>query len=279
MPFLDSSRITASKSAFGLLPAARTNPWAVGTATLINGSIFALLLLLGMKTAMPHFPPNPTGGRVDISDLHIFAPATPSPSHGGNGGGDHELIDPTRGRAPQYSTTPIAPPMIPVVAQPKLAEESTVAIRMPDDSALPNIGVSNSTNVSLASNGPGGPHGVGTGQNGTFGPGNGDGAWGPGDGNNIYMAGNGVLAPTLVFAPEPEFSDEARRQKYQGVCIMSVIVDTHGNPQNIHVTRSLGMGLDEKAMEAVRRYKFKPGTKDGKPVPVRIQVEVDFHLL
>ena len=78
---------------------------------------------------------------------------------------------------------------------------------------------------------------------------------------------------------EAEFSDEARRAKYQGVCLVSLIVDAQGNPQDPHVVRTLGMGLDEKAMEAVRKYKFKPAMKDGHtPVPVMITVEVNFRL-
>ena len=102
---------------------------------------------------------------------------------------------------------------------------------------------------------------------------------GPGDGNGIFVPGNGIVVPTLIYAPEAEFSDDARRNKYQGTCVLSIIVDAHGNPQNVHVIRTLGMGLDEKAMEAVRKYKFKPAMKDGKtPVAVMITVEVDFHL-
>jgi TonB family protein len=77
---------------------------------------------------------------------------------------------------------------------------------------------------------------------------------------------------------EAEFSDEARRAKYQGVCLIQLIVDVHGDPLNPRVQRALGMGLDEKAMEAVRKYKFKPAMKDGKPVPVMITVEVNFRL-
>ena len=81
-----------------------------------------------------------------------------------------------------------------------------------------------------------------------------------------------------IFTPEAEFSDEARRQKYQGVCMISLIVDAHGNPQSLRLVRRLGMGLDEKAMEAVLRYRFKPAKKDGKPVAVRMTVEVNFRL-
>ena len=82
-----------------------------------------------------------------------------------------------------------------------------------------------------------------------------------------------------IFTPEAEFSDEARRAKYQGVCLVSLIVDAQGNPQNVHVVRPLGMGLDEKALEAVRKYKFKPAMKDGRtPVPVLMSIEVNFRL-
>jgi len=265
--------------AFALLSdrmASRTNPWALGSATAINGGIVALAILLGMRAAINHFPPSPTDAHVNISDLHIFAPAPARPSNGGNGAGSHDLIDPTEGRNPPFAVTPIAPPMVPLIQQPKLPEESAINIRLPEDNSMPNIGVHNST-VTLASNGPGGPYGIGTGKNGSYGPGNGPG-WGPGDGNSIYVPGNGVVAPTLLVAPEAEFSDDARRNKYQGTCMLSVIVDAHGNPQNVHVIRTLGMGLDEKALEAVRHYRFKPGTKDGKPVPVIISVAVDFRL-
>jgi TonB family protein len=259
--------------------AVRTNPWAIGTATVVNGGIMALVLLLGMKAAINHFPPSPTGAHVNLSDLGIFAPQPAKPSNGGNGGGSHDLIDPTEGRNPQFAVAPIAPPMVPLIEQPKLPAESAIDIRLPDDSSIPNIGVHNSTNVTLASNGPGIHGGMGTGKNGGDGPGSGNSGWGPDDGNSVYAPGQaGVVVPSLIYAPEAEFSDEARRNKYQGVCMVSIIVDTHGNPQNVHVIRALGMGLDEKALEAIRRYRFKPGTKDGKPVPVMITVRVDFNL-
>jgi TonB family protein len=284
MQRLGSSRsraITRQPEAFALLSdrsAARTNPWAIGTATAVNGGIAALVILLGMRAAAPRFPPPANGPQIEIGDLPIFAPPAARPANGGSGGGTNDAIDPSRGRPPQFSATPIAPPMVPIVEQPRLAEESTVAIRLPDDSSLPNLGVKNSPNVTSASNGPGTHSGIGWGANGGDGPGDGDGGWGPGSGNTIYVPGHGVMAPTVVYAPEAEFSDEARRQKYQGVCMISVVVDAHGNPRNLRVIRPLGMGLDEKALAAVRGYRFKPGTKDGKPVPVTITVEVDFRL-
>ena len=90
--------------------------------------------------------------------------------------------------------------------------------------------------------------------------------------------GKGVSEPQLIYSVDPEFSDEARRAKYQGVCIVSVIVDAQGNPQHVRVARSLGMGLDEKAIEAVKQYKFKPAYYQGHPVAVEMDVIVNFRI-
>jgi TonB family protein len=95
----------------------------------------------------------------------------------------------------------------------------------------------------------------------------------------LYHVGGGVAAPVPLNTVEAEYSDEARRAKYQGVCLIALIVDAQGNPQNPRVVRSLGMGLDERALDAVRKYRFKPAMKDGRiPVPVSITVEVNFRL-
>jgi len=87
-----------------------------------------------------------------------------------------------------------------------------------------------------------------------------------------------ATAPLTVSAPSPSYSEEARRANYQGVCVLGVIVDADGQPKDIRVLMSLGMGLDEEAVKAVRKWKFKPAMMDGKPVKVAIQVEVAFHL-
>ena len=173
--FSRSRAVSRESQAFALLSdrmAAHTSPWAIGTATVVNGSIVALFILLGMKAAITHFAPSPNTAPIHISDLPIFAPRPAS--NGGNGGGSNDPVPPTEGRTPPYSATPLAPPIIPVIVQPKLAEESTIAIRLPDDSTMPSIGVHGSTNATLLSSGPGGPNGIGTGKNGEYGPGNGD---------------------------------------------------------------------------------------------------------
>jgi len=137
-----------------------------------------------------------------------------------------------------------------------------------DDAQITTIfGAKTAPNVTTTSS-----HGTGPGTSGGHG-------WNVGPGEDLYRIGGSVSAPIPLNSVIPEFSDDARAARYQGVCLVSVVVDTQGNPQNPRVTRSLGMGLDEKAVEAVRKYKFKPAMKDGKtPVTVRITIEVNFRL-
>jgi TonB family protein len=123
---------------------------------------------------------------------------------------------------------------------------------------------------------------MGSGYGGGMGSGSGNG-YGPGSGGNtgggVYRIGGGVSAPVPLNSVEAEFSDEARRAKYQGVVLVGLIVDAQGNPQSVHIVRALGMGLDEKAIEAVKKYKFKPAMRDGKAVAVSgVTVEVNFRL-
>jgi TonB family protein len=96
---------------------------------------------------------------------------------------------------------------------------------------------------------------------------------------STYKIGGNVSAPIILHSVEAEFSDYARKNGICGATLIGLIVDANGLPQNIHVVRSLEPSLDEKAMDAIRQYRFKPAMKDGKiPVPVQITVEVDFRL-
>jgi len=95
----------------------------------------------------------------------------------------------------------------------------------------------------------------------------------------VYRVGGGVSAPTFVSKQEPHYSEEARRVRYQGSIQLYVEVDPEGNATNIKVQNGLGMGLDEKAIEAVQTWKFKPGMKDGQPVTVMATIIVNFNLL
>jgi TonB family protein len=202
---------------------------------------------------------------------------------GGGGGGNHELIEASKGKLPQFAKQQIVPPQILKLDDPKLKAEPTVVmppIKLPDVS-MPDLGIPQSQQAAFASQGSGSGSGFGSGSGGGIGSGNGNGI-GPGEGGGygggVYHVGGGVSNPTLIYAPDPEFSDEARRAKYQGVCVVGLIVDTTGNPQRVHIVRPLGMGLDEKAMEAVRQYKFKPAQYKGKSVAVEVNIEVNFRI-
>ena len=94
----------------------------------------------------------------------------------------------------------------------------------------------------------------------------------------LIAAAHGITPPRTIYDPEPEYSEEARKLKQQGTVLLSLVVDQQGRARDIHVVRTLGMGLDEKAIEAVKKWKFEPGQKDGLPVAVQVNVEVNFHL-
>ena len=98
------------------------------------------------------------------------------------------------------------------------------------------------------------------------------------DMNRIFKVGDGVSPPVAIEHPAPKYSEQARREKYEGTCVLWLVVDADGRPRDIKVHRTLGLGLDEEAIEAVTHWRFKPAMKDGKPVSVRISVQVDFHL-
>jgi TonB family protein len=85
--------------------------------------------------------------------------------------------------------------------------------------------------------------------------------------------------PVLIFKMEAEYPEEARKAKYQGTVLLDVEVDDSGQVVNLRVARSLGLGLDQKAIDAVKRWRFKPAMKDGRPIGVEVQVEVNFRLL
>jgi TonB family protein len=94
----------------------------------------------------------------------------------------------------------------------------------------------------------------------------------------VYTEKDGVTAPIPIYKPEPPYTDEARAAKLQGTNVSSVVIDESGNVADVEVVRPLDRGLDESATQTLRTWKFKPATKDGKPVPVKVVVEVSFRL-
>jgi TonB family protein len=201
-----------------------------------------------------------------------------SGSHGG-GGGNRDPLPASRGNLPQASLEQLAPPTVmQPTAMPKLAVPETVLVA--PEVKLPQggqIGDPSSQFVRALSNGPGGPGGIGPGccdgVGDHAGPGFGDGPSG------VFPAGRaGVTVPQVIYNPEPGFSDEARKAKQQGMVMLVLVVGKDGKTYDIRVQQSLGMGLDEKAVEAVSHWRFRPATFNGQPVATQIAVEVDFHL-
>ncbi len=221
----------------------------------------------------------------------VFLPddvLTPTPKmqlKGGGGGGDRSPLPASKGKLPKPAPRQFVPPSAVINnPAPKLAMDPTILA--PPDANLPNVNLPNYGDplgkLGPPSNGTGSGGGIGSGHGGGVGSGNGGGV-GPGEGGGfgggIYRAGNGVSKPELIHKVEPEYSEEARKAKFQGVVVLYIVVDQNGNAVNPRVMKSLGLGLDEKAMEAVKQWKFKPGYKDGKPVAVAATVEVNFRLL
>jgi protein TonB len=267
--------------------AVKRSPASVAISAAVNGGILALLLF-AFRNQIANVVKSPALSLID-PNVSAWKPITPKSGNigCGGGGGNHDIVPVSKGHLPKLDTKPIIQPQAQTVKDPIIpvvpAIDVQKYIKLPDNPNLPNIGAFQSTNNVVLSNGSGSGGGMGTGTRGGLGSGNGNGL-GPGEGGNtgggLRRVGDGVSAPKAIFQPEAEFSDEARRAKYEGTVVVTLIVDANGNPQNVHVTRTLGMGLDEKAVEAVQKYKFKPAVdqKTGKGVPVMVSVEVRFRL-
>jgi protein TonB len=94
-----------------------------------------------------------------------------------------------------------------------------------------------------------------------------------------YMVGGSVSPPQVVSKKEPEYTPEALAARREGEARIALVITTEGLPSDIHeIGQPLGYGLDEKAVEAVQQWRFRPGEKSGRPVPVRMQIELNFHL-
>ncbi len=228
--------------------------------------------------------PKETVVLIAPDDLPVLPPSK-SVSGGGGGGGDHDKLQASQGRLPKQSMQQFTPPMAVVRnLDPKLAVPPTIVV--PPDIKLqqpnmPDLGDPLSHLPSVPSNGTGSGGGIGSGSGGGVGSGEGPG-YGPGHGGGTgggaFRVGGGVSAPKLIYAPDPEYSEEARKVKHMGTVVLWLVVGPDGKPRDIRVARTLGLGLDEKAIEAVKTWIFEPANKDGKPVAEQINVEVNFHL-
>jgi len=251
----------------------------LGLAAIIGGTILA------QRMVKQIIKPNNVTELIAPSDLPMLSPSK-TVSGGGGGGGDRDKLAASAGRLPKQSMQQFTPPAAVIRNQnPKLPMDPSVIVPPEVHIAqpnLPNLGDPLShVPAAFPSNGTGTGGGIGSGSGGGVGSGEGPGVGpgrGGGTGGGLFRVGGGVSAPKVIYNPDPEYSDEARKAKIQGTCVLWLIVGPDGRPRDIKVQRTLGMGLDEKAIEAVKTWRFDPARKDGQAVAVPINVEVSFRL-
>jgi protein TonB len=261
-PFAFAETIATKRSASSMWTAIGVHAVAIG--------LIAVLIASKVPMAAPA-----KQAVVSLMEPPPTPPVAPKAKQIGGGGGQHDLSAVTQGHLPKLATTQIVPPKAPPAIPPKLAVEPTVVVQ-PDlklaDNKMPDLGAPNS-NLKGFSMGNGNGTGIGSGDGSGIGPGSGGNI-----GGGVYQVGGSVRPPIAIYTPDPEFSEEARKAKFSGNVVVSLIVDRDGKPRNVHVLRGVGMGLDEKAVEAVQQYKFKPALQNGKPVAVYLNVEVNFQI-
>ncbi len=221
---------------------------------------------------------------LDISDYTMKLPAGKDKAGGGGGGGERAPLPATKGKLPKWSMTQIAPPMVHTKPDSKL--EATLL--GPPDLKIPSPNLDNYgdplAKLVNASGGPGGGSGIGTGNGTGIGSGEGGGLGpgaGGGTGGGYFRPGTGGVGyPSCAYCPDPKYSEEARKAKYQGTVVLQAVITADGRAIEIQVVKGPGLGLEEKAVEAVKQWRFKPALgPSGKPVAVVVPIEVTFRLL
>ena len=245
--------------------------WGNGGSLLLHAIVIVLLVV-------PLFHPGvrkTLSNDLKVVDLSFPVITPPSTKRIGGGGGQHTIHAISAGRLPKFAKTPLALPTPPVV-KPVLPEAPKLQvqpnIRLPQVN-LPQFG---SPTAPLA------PPSPGNGAGGGLGPGTGAGL-GPGSGGNMgggsASYGAAISPPVPIYDPDPEYSDAARKAKYQGTVVLYVEIGVDGRAHNIKVIQPLGLGLDEKAIETVKTWIFKPARKrDGTPVVAAADIQVNFRL-
>lgn len=281
-PLLLTSRPVAVKDMWSKNPYRKyTAPLSLLAHVVVIG-LLIIPLTLGVIDVMPKglvFSP------ADLSEIELSLPPSITKAGGGGGGGDRSPTPASIGELPKASLTQLSPPTV-IIKNPDPEIPVTPTVVVPPDILLPQVNMAQLgdplAGLNMPSNGPGFGGGIGDGSGGGVGSGRGRGV-GPGEGGGFgggtFRVGGGVSAPQLVFKVDPEYSEQARKSKFQGVVLLSLVVQKDGTVRDIRVVRALGLGLDEKAVEAVRQWRFRPGEKAGVPVDVSAQVEVIFRLL
>jgi protein TonB len=253
--------------------ATKRSPTSTAIAVGAHILVFALIAWFIARQVVVKTPPKVTVASIEAPPPP--PPIAPKAEQIGGGGGQHDLAPVSKGRLPDLAQQQIVPPKAPPPVAAKLPIDPTVVVQKDLHMAtndMPNLGMPNS-NLHGVSMGNGTGTGIGSGNGNGIGPGSGGNT-----GGGVFHIGGGVSKPVVLYSVEPEFSEEARKAKFSGNVEVYLWVDENGSPSHIRVVRPIGMGLDEKAIEAVRQYKFKPAMKDGKPVKVDLYIDVNFQI-
>jgi protein TonB len=255
-------------------------------STLISGLLHAGVIALIVTATGVKIPPVAPLHTLIFTpaDFHQYIPRARLNSDGGGGGGVGSDTPASRGPLPRVAlkqfTAPVAKyenlnPILSIeptiVGNPEISDPKINLAQFGDPNGVPGP----------ASGGPGSGSGIGDGDGTGVGNHRGPG-YGSHDGSGVSGIGKlaGVVSqPVLIYKIEPEYSDEARKARLQGDVLLHIEVDARGAAQNIVVSHGLGLGLDERAIEAVRHWKFRPGYNNGKAVPAPALIQVTFRLL
>lgn len=260
-----------------------------GGPKLVSVGVHVLVVVLALvpwAASVPKTQPVTETAVMVYTPLNLILPLTlKDDSGGGGGGGRKTLTPPSLGRLPKAADKQFVPPdpEPPKNLDPTLIVEPTVVA--PQLAQLPTINLLNIGDPNGVpgppSAGPGIGGGIGTGVGRGIGEGKGPGV-GPGEGGGtgggVFRVGGGVTPPTILQRVEPQYSEEARKARYQGTVVLEAVVRRDGTVDILRVVRSLGFGLDENAMQALRQWRFKPGMKNGVAVDVSLNIEVNFNL-
>jgi len=258
------------------------NSFLVSAATHIAG--FFLILYI-----ITHLPPPPRASALpEQLPSDIVWLNAPGPGGGGGGGGNRTPEPPKKVELPgkEKITVPVAKPPKLTPEPPKDVPKPEAQLNIPamtTSSGVQEIPGALTGLPSVPSQGMGDGGGAGTGRGRGIGPGSGSGL-GPGDGGGtgggFYRPGNGVAMPAVITEVKPSYTAEAMRAKIQGIVMVEAIVMPDGSVGRVQVVRSLDQtfGLDQEAIKAVRKWRFSPGTRLGKPVPVLVEIELTFTL-
>jgi periplasmic protein TonB len=281
-------------------PPARTPtapaPFVISTAG--HAAAVGLIVLATTLGLGGHETPRATEAIVPAEQIQLVYLALPGPGGGGGGGGLREPAPPPKAERkgtrslssplparqppPRQAPAPRRPEPPPQDPEPLPPVEAPVVTVASDDRDRPGVMQELPRPRSMPdSRGPGSGGGVGSGTGTGLGEGDGSGIGdgsGGGMGGGVYRPGSGIEPPSLLREVKPDYTEEARRRGVAGEVVMEIVVRRDGSVGEVRVLQGLGYGLDQRAVEAVRQWRFSPARRQGTPVDVMVEVAMEFKL-